>query len=292
MRKGMRRYLVFTDLDGTLLNHHDYAYAAAKPVMGDLAQKDIPLVMCTSKTRHEIEAIQSDMHYWGPFIVENGGALFFPHDYEDFVIRDSIGIHGYKCIPLGVPYARIRAFVNEVKDEFAIRGFGDMPPEEIAERTGLSIDRAVPAKAREFTEPFVIEDEKYIPELSRKARRHGLRITRGGRFFHLIGEHNDKGLAVKTVKAIYSENWHTTPITIGLGDSPNDFSMLAVVDYPILIPHSDGRYEDILLPRLTLAKYPGSKGWNDALGSILNTLHNGVMAAAIEQSGRTTPKER
>lgn len=273
MKKRTARYLVFTDLDGTLLDHHDYSYTAAKPVLEMLVQRDIPLIMCTSKTRSEMEAIQADMHRYEPFIVENGGAIFFPQDYERFTINDSMIMHGYKCIPLGVPYACIRAFVREVRDMYAIRGFGDMSTEEIAERTGLPMERVVMAKTREFTEPFVIEDEKHIPELSRKAKRQGLRITRGGRFFHFIGEHNDKGLAVKTAKAIYTENWRITPTTIGLGDSPNDFPMLAVVDYPVLIPHPDGRYEDIILPRLTLAKSPGSKGWNDALGNILNNMH-------------------
>lgn len=272
MKKGTKRYVVFSDLDGTLLDHLDYSYAAAEPALESLAQRGIPLIMCTSKTRGEVEALQSDMRRRDPFIVENGGAIFFPQDDPGFTVRDAIVMYGYTCRPLGVPYARIRAFMQRFKEEFALHGFGDMTPEEIADHTGLSVERAAMAKAREFTEPFLMAEEGRLGVLARLARQEGLKITRGGRFLHLMGERNDKGLAVKQVKAIYAENWRTSPITIGLGDSPNDFPMLALVDHPVLIPHHDGRYEDIMLPRLTLAKYPGSKGWNDALGSFLDML--------------------
>jgi len=45
--------------------------------------------------------------------------------------------------------------------------------------------------------------------------------------------------------------------------------MLTVVDIPVLMPHPDGRYEDLVLPNLLKAPQPGSHGWNDAVQRIL-----------------------
>jgi HAD superfamily hydrolase (TIGR01484 family) len=46
--------LVFTDLDGTLLDHHTYSFEPALPALNSLKEKNIPLIICTSKTRAEI----------------------------------------------------------------------------------------------------------------------------------------------------------------------------------------------------------------------------------------------
>ena len=49
------RYVVFTDLDGTLLDHTSYSHQAAEPALEAIRERRIPLVFCTSKTRAEVE---------------------------------------------------------------------------------------------------------------------------------------------------------------------------------------------------------------------------------------------
>ncbi|MCG7852909.1 MAG: HAD hydrolase family protein, partial [Methanosarcinaceae archaeon] len=49
------KYVVFTDLDGTLIDHDTYSYKAARPALAALKKQGIPLIFCTSKTRAEIE---------------------------------------------------------------------------------------------------------------------------------------------------------------------------------------------------------------------------------------------
>ncbi len=263
--------IIFTDLDGTLLNHRDYSYREALPALKKIRSRRIPLIMCTSKTRREVEILQRTMGLSEPFIVENGGGIFFPSAYRGFRIEESLGIRGAKCIPLGIPYVRIRAFMKRAGARYSIRGFGDMTEQEIADLTGLPAEIAASARAREFTEPFIIEDDEKLPDLERAASEAGIRITRGGRFYHFIGRGNDKGEAVKYVTSIFERNRKKSVITVGLGDSRNDLPMLEQVDIPILIPHPDGRYEKVDLPGLIHAPFPGSMGWNDALGDILDT---------------------
>ncbi len=263
--------IIFTDLDGSLLNHSDYSYYEALPALKKIRAADIPLVMCTSKTRNEVEVILGKMGLKEPFIVENGGGIFFPKNYRGFRIEKSIIIHDLKCIPLGMPYGMIRTFMDRFGPRFSIRGFGDMTEKEIAARTGLPLNMAAHAKAREFTEPFTIEHEGRIRFLEKTALEAGIKITRGGRFFHFIGCGNDKGEAVKLTKAVFERNKRKQELTIGLGDSLNDLPMLKQVDIPVLIPHPDGSYEDISLPNLIHAPFPGSKGWNETVLNILAT---------------------
>ena len=46
--------IIFTDLDGTLLDFR-YSYKEAVPALNLIRKKNIPLIICSSKTRAEIE---------------------------------------------------------------------------------------------------------------------------------------------------------------------------------------------------------------------------------------------
>ena len=76
--------IVVSDLDGTLLDHETYSFDAARPALARLRQADVPLVLCTSKTRAEVESIRRSLDNEHPFIVENGGAVVIPLDYFSF----------------------------------------------------------------------------------------------------------------------------------------------------------------------------------------------------------------
>jgi mannosyl-3-phosphoglycerate phosphatase len=264
-----KRLVIFTDLDGSLLDHGDYSYKRALPSLRKIRAGGIPLIMCTSKTRKEVVALKQEMGIDSPFIVENGGGIFFPMGYG-FRIEECIAVHNHKCIPLGVPYGMVRAFARSACSDYALKGFGDMTVEEIVRHTGLPREMALLAKYREFTEPFVIDEERHLPDLKKAALRAGINITRGGRFFHFTGLGSDKGRAVRITKNIYERNWRTRVTTIGLGDGLNDIPMLQHVDIPVLIPKRDGTYVDFSAPGLIRAPFAGSRGWNEVMSSLLN----------------------
>jgi mannosyl-3-phosphoglycerate phosphatase len=58
--------------------------------------------------------------------------------------------------------------------------------------------------------------------------------------------------------------------TVALGDSPNDFSMLRKVDFPVLLG-DPGRFPEVKeeLPRLRLVEKAGPRGWNEAVLELL-----------------------
>ncbi|HNY64817.1 MAG TPA: HAD-IIB family hydrolase [Deltaproteobacteria bacterium] len=264
-----RRMVIFTDLDGSLLDHADYSYRRALPALKKIRANGIPLVMCTSKTRKEVEVLRGEMGVEGPFIAENGGGIFFPMT-SGLRVEECIAIHNHKCIPLGVPYGMVRAFLKSASRYYPIKGFGDMTVEEVVRHTGLPREKALLAKYREFTEPFVIEREESIPALKEAAHEAGISITRGGRFFHFTGLGSDKGRAVRMTRRIFEKNWKASVTTVGVGDSRNDLPMLQQVDIPVLIPKHDGSFEDFSLPNLIRAPFPGSRGWNEVMYSLLN----------------------
>ncbi len=264
--------VIFTDLDGTLLDHDGYSHAAAAEALNAIRRHQIPLVITTSKTRREVERLQTALGIRDPFIVENGAAVFFPERYPSFRVTGGLRRPPYTVVRLGSGYPEVRRFADHVKDRFNLRGFGDMSAEEVARLSGLSIDEAVLAKEREFTEPFVVDDHRRIPDIIREAASAGLTVTSGGRFFHLTGSRQDKGRAVCRCTSIFAENTDEGLITVGLGDSANDRSMLQAVDIPILIPHPDGSFEDIELLNLRRAPRSGSRGWNHAVLEVMDVL--------------------
>ncbi len=264
------RWVIFSDLDGSLLNYDDYSFEQARPALKKIKRLEIPLVLTTSKTRTEVEIILGEMGLEEPFIVENGAALFFPAGYRGWDMANGIAMKSYAMIQLGMPYTEIRAFVKRMTPRFRIRGFGDCSVQEIADMTGLPYDKARLAKEREFTEPFLLGEEKDIEDLTYLASKNKIKIVRGGMFYHLMGIHQDKGEAVKLMKSIFRRHIGDEVRFVGIGDSANDIPMLEHVDIPVLIPNADGRFERADLPNLIKAPSPGSRGWNEAMEGILN----------------------
>lgn len=270
-RRGGSNFVVFTDLDGSLLDHDTYSFANARPALERIRAQRIPLVFASSKTRPEIERLQAEMGIREPFIVENGAAVFFPDGYRRWRVDGGIRQPPYTVIRLGATYREIRRFVQAVRPEFNLQGFGDLSAEDIGRLSGLSPLQAELARQREFSEPFIMDEGNRITDLRALAEASGFAITRGGRFHHLVGSGQDKGVAVRRAAAVILRNMGPPLCTVGLGDSANDKAMLQCVDLPILIPRPDGSYEDMELTGLRKARRPGSRGWNDMILEALDT---------------------
>lgn len=271
----MPKMVVFTDLDGTLLDPVTYSFDAASEALHALQTSDVPLVLASSKTRAEIEPIRFRLNHHHPFIVENGGGLFIPIGLFDFPLEEAVSRGPYQVIEVGTPYPKLRTVLKEVERRIGspLRGFGDMSAEEIAEKTGLSKPDALLAKQREYDEPFVIEGPAtVVDEVRRQINARGLRCTKGGRFHHLLGE-SDKGRACRRLIDYYHRRYNSQGeglTTIAIGDSLNDLPMLAVADRPILVQRPGGSYDpDVQLANLIRAPGIGPAGWNQAVLDLL-----------------------
>jgi mannosyl-3-phosphoglycerate phosphatase len=255
--------IIFTDLDGTFLNHDNYSFEESKEALDKIRELKIPLIFVTSKTKIEVEKLQQEVGIKEPFIVENGAALFIPKGYQEFELDFLKDYEDKKVLIIGKTYNQILNFYNQYKEEFGLKGFSDMSVEEISDYTKLDKDSVILAKQREFTEPFILEDITKLEKLRNLASAFNIDITQGGRFFHLIGEIQNKGIAVKKTIELFEKLYEQKIDSIVLGDGENDKEMLEVATTPIVIQNHKGEYIDIDLESLQKSSYQGSKGFNE-----------------------------
>jgi len=255
--------LIFTDLDGTFLDHNNYSFHDSKEALAKIQEQNIPLIFTTSKTKAEVIELQKKVGINEPFIVENGAALFIPTGYQDIEIDYCDNYKGYKVLIFGKRYAQILSFYNQYKDEFGMRGFSDMTFEEVMKYTSLDEVSTKLALQRDFTEPFVLEDDSKFQRLKNLASTYNIKITEGGRFFHLIGEKQDKGIAVKKTSELFSKFYNQKVESIALGDGANDIVMFENVDIPIVIKNHLGKFVECEIEKLQYSTLQGSRGFNE-----------------------------
>jgi mannosyl-3-phosphoglycerate phosphatase len=267
------KLIIFSDLDGTLLDRTTYSSEGAEPALRLLKESGIPLVLASSKTRPEVEVQRRKVGLDSPFIVENGGAVFVPREYFSFSFSWDREGGDYFVLELGSPYAAIVEALRVIRKETGIRikGFSDLSEEEVSRLCGLSPREAGFAKAREFDEPFLVEGgEEEIETVRHLIEAKGFNYAWGGRFHHILGR-NDKGKAVEILKELYEREF--SPIrSIAVGDDRNDIPMLRAVDYPILLRERGDSSLDLPVQNLIRFDGTGPKAWNDAVLGLLKKL--------------------
>ncbi len=268
------KWLVFTDLDGTLLDAETYSFQKAQDALSFLKNSRIPVIPCTSKTHLEVIEIRKELNLHDPFIVENGSAVLFPKGYFAPSAEQTISIDGYDALILGKTYTEIKMFLKELKETYnlSLKGFNEMTLAEIQHYSGLDPERAQMAKKRRFSEPFVLTGGKAdsLEHIKEFILSRGFRLLRGNRFFHLLGN-CDKGKAAAKLIGMFKEKFDSQTFhSIGIGDSMNDLEMLEVVNTPVLVKKLNGKYVDqIELNNLMRSKGIGPEGWNEAVFKII-----------------------
>jgi|WetSurMetagenome_2_1015567.scaffolds.fasta_scaffold65013_2 mannosyl-3-phosphoglycerate phosphatase len=270
--------VVFSDLDGTLLDHDTYSFEPAAEAIGLLRERGIPIVICSSKTRAEIEALQATMGIDHPFVSENGGALFVPRGYFPFQIAGGRRDGRHDAFEFSPRYARIVATLRARAraSGAGVVGFADLSGEQLAAVCGLTLAQARLAKRRDYDEPFTVVEGGATARgaLFGALRAAGLTCTSGSRFDHVTGSHG-KGTAVRVARELYARASGRPVLTVGLGDGLNDVSMFREVDVPVLVgshsvPGVARLLRGISVARLTERR--GPEGWADAIADIVGEL--------------------
>ncbi|MEP7362566.1 MAG: HAD hydrolase family protein [Acidobacteriota bacterium] len=246
----------FTDLDGTLLDHDTYSWEPARLALDTLKSLGHAVVLCTSKAKAEVAELRQSMSIRDPYIVENGGAVIVPPGYFGQGLSERI--------ELGTPYLILVEALGRaaIESGVAVRGFAQMTPGEIAQRTGLPLEVARLSHQREYDEPFEVESGD-PGKLCEAIEAMGFSWTRGGRFFHIV-RNCDKAKAVATLAGLFRTHRAVTK-TVGLGDGLNDVGFLREVDSAWLIPSKQTAELLALVPGAKVASSPGPVGWSEAV---------------------------
>ncbi|SCA57949.1 putative Glucosyl-3-phosphoglycerate/mannosyl-3-phosphoglycerate phosphatase [Candidatus Terasakiella magnetica] len=271
MTNVLQKLIVFTDLDGTFLDHETYSYQASLETLNRLKELKVPVIFTTSKTWAEVRDLQDEVSISEPCIVENGAAIYLGE--SDF--SQSLYSAPYKV--LGKDYNGICTFIDQIDQNLSshILGFSQMSVSQIIEHTGLPKQKAIKAKDRKASEPFLWSgNDAELKILKIKAKEAGLKVLQGGRFYHLLSN-VDKSSAIKwlleKIEAKYPAiDFHTC----ALGDGPNDEDMLKTVDTGIVIANPNVTRPNITgaTGQIVYSKRIGPQGWSDELNKLLYEL--------------------
>ncbi len=256
--------VVFSDLDGTLLDHRSYRWQAAEPALTRLAAAGIPLVLNSSKTASEIRQIRRELGNTAPYIVENGAAAVIP--------PGTFGNGEEQVVNFGASRTEVLEVLARLRTQGArFQGFADLSAAGVAQITGLDEAAAGRAKQRLGTEPLIWEgSDQELKEFEAALEAENLRLVRGGRFWHAMGNF-DKADGARFLLGKYRECYGEQPvIAIALGDSPNDQQMLEMADIPVVILGVNS--DQVQLPatrRAMRSLRPGPEGWNECVLNLL-----------------------
>jgi mannosyl-3-phosphoglycerate phosphatase len=268
-----RQQFIFTDLDGTLLDHETYSHEPAQAMLAKLCHMKIPVIPTTSKTYAELIPLRQKLGLSGPFIVENGAAVCIP----DGFLRDE---PSHAQLVNNIWIRRFTSskhywlsLLHKVSPSFdgCFKQFSLMSIDEICSATGLTAEEAKLATQREYGEPVLwlgsdMQKEVFIQQLTDA----GALPLQGGRFIHVSGD-CDKGQALSWFMAEIARQYpELQGVSIALGDSQNDQAMLEAADIAVRIrsPHhslpSLNRFDHVY----TSTQF-GPKGWNEVLTKLI-----------------------
>ena len=253
------KLMVFTDLDGTLIDHDTYRWDAAQRALAALKEISSGVVLASSKIAAEVSGLRRTLglEEW-PAIVENGAGMLPPHVSQ---------------VPDSSQYAQLRSILKNIPENLhgLFRGFGDASAQGVVQMTGLALADAELAKQRAFSEPGEWHGtaEQKVEFLSYLETQ---RVTaqQGGRFLTLSFGRNKADQMREIMKRYKPQH------TVALGDAPNDVQMLETADVGIVIANT---HRAALPPlkgeaqgRIIRTIDAGPSGWNKAILNVIDRL--------------------
>jgi len=267
-------YYIFTDLDGTLLNHNNYTLGGIQKFINRIKAKN-HIIFSTSKTFSEILDINKKLNLNFPFIIENGACIFFPNNYSfSNFNKENFFNHknylGYKLSDLNPKV--IENKLCELQKKYSFRFFSQLKFDQLSKITNLKNNSLVNCTKRLFTNPIYWEDtdskiKLFISDINKISKN--FQISKGGRFYHLADNY-DKGKAITKFLEITGVSKKKNFKTISLGVSENDISMLEQTDHSCIVKREKVK---ISLKKNNNIYYSINKapdGWKESIEFILN----------------------
>ena len=260
----MKRYLIFTDLDGTLLDHDNYSFGNNKKMISTIISNKNEIIFNTSKTFSECKKLLKELKLSNmPFSTENGAVLYFPKIRFD-KIKNSIPFEKYWKVRIAKLSSKVwHQFLKQKQKKYTNLN-----------NTNMMLDR-------EASQIILWDDNLTNLKLFKKElkfEKDGIFI-KGSRFMQISSICN-KRIAKKLISHVYDIQFRDkySRNTIALGDSRNDIDMLNSCKYSCLIKNSSGEYPKLRSNKKNVFKSSklAPDGWSQVLYKLNRTLDNKI----------------
>ncbi len=267
--------IIFTDLDGSLLDHNTYDFSPTVPLLENLKSMGIPVIPTTSKTCAEVQRLRESLDNSDPFIIENGAAIYIPKTSLPKQPDDTEGNGDYWVKTFAAPRERWQTLTQTLRERFAdcYTTFTEAGVNGIQAMTGLPRDEAEMASQREYGEPIqwhgsLDQRLKFIEAVNQANGQ----VLVGGRFMHISG-FCDKGKALSWLTDEYEKQYKNEFTSLAIGDSHNDVAMLDAADLALII-RSPGHSPPSLNREsgVTLTHEYGPNGWVEGVTKLLQSV--------------------
>lgn len=250
----MKPYVVFTDLEGSLLDAVTRDFSPADPVLKKLRAAHVPVIPVSTKTLDELVPLAIGLGVTDAMIVESGSAIA------------RFTLNGWQLEACAAPAETLLDVIREIEDQSGaeLTVYSALPYDEAARLSGLSGESLIRSANRQFDEPFVLERGN-IEDVIAAANAMGFAVQRSRRFYHLLKE-CDEGEAFTRLREELG-----CDVAVGLGDAPIDAGFLSRSDVAVIIPRVDGLPDAELVekvPHARVAHAPGPVGWAAAVHQI------------------------
>ena len=256
--KKIFKVLIFTDLDGTLLDRDTFKFDEIKQYLKKLLSKGIFIIPNTSKTEKEILKFNHELGSSLPYIAENG-AVISGLDLLNSTLPNELILSREKGDLLNI-------FKNSVplNLQHKCRWLSEMNKKKQSLIFGLENEKLKLALDRKYTIPFLFEGNKNEKkELYKIVKKKGLALQEGGRVINLTDKIN-KAKALKVFVRFFKKN-NKNVKTIAVGDNYNDLDMLKISDFPCLVFNDKFTLDQIPINDLITTNKPSPEGWADVI---------------------------
>lgn len=249
--------IVFSDLDGTILDKKTYSYDRSLSAIHWLTENKIPLIFCSAKTKAEMNLFRNNLEVKDPYIVENGSAIIIPEGTFPLA-SEHLDV---STIKIGRELREFRDGLKAVLESSDITydSFEEMTNNDVSQYTGLNLEQAALARKREYTTTLVFPSSEMLVKARTAIESIGLTCFSGGKTL-TVGSGGNKGCAVRKLLGLYAQTFGNV-VSYAFGDGENDISMLNEVDFPILVESSVGTWTNNNLQNIIKIASVGPEGF-------------------------------
>ncbi len=276
----MKRYLIFTDLDGTLLDHNNYSFGNNEKMISTIINNKNEIIFNTSKTFSECKKLLKELKLSNmPFSAENGAVLYFPKIRFNKIKNSSSFDIYWKLRIAKLSSKNWYQFLKQKQKKYNFLIAQDLSSKILKKYTNL--DDTSKMLNREASQIILWEDslvnlKKFKNAL--KSEKQGV-LIQGSRFMQVSSVCN-KRIAKKLISHAYDYQFYGTysKNTIALGDSKNDIDMLNSASYPCLIKNRSGYFPKLRSNKKNIIKSSkfAPDGWRQVLYKLNKTLDNKI----------------